>query len=1241
MALTDSNLTGFHVSREARDTYGFDDNFFAYRGTAQIPNFQAARSFADEMNRARDIAADPSRIVPPSAVNAVALIQGITQYLFRQYVAGRPGLLQGALDAVNARLGDDNARLTLDQFVSAFPPQPIYHAKMTPYDYILAMDNGRPNREITLEELLMLYLSNQNPAFQLLRELFGDDLLRTATAYPELTQTLQQYFAQVGKSDPGDAQFPAGENILDLLLTPVRLAPNSLDGQLRLLLDTWGGSIDDSVRLRILTVMDSVREDFRFVFNRGGQGPRPFDSVAGRDFQIPTAGQMAAIAADEYTYASDATAAVETEAFTADREWMPNLVLMAKNAYVWLDQLSKQYGQQLMRLDQIPDAELDQLARWGFTGLWLIGLWERSEASKRIKHLSGNPDAVASAYSLWDYQIAGRLGGEEALNDLRARAWKRGIRLASDMVPNHVGIDGKWVFEHPEYFISLDYSPYPNYTFDGPDLSPNPDIGIYIEDGYYNKSDAAVVFKRIDHRSGETRYLYHGNDGTVMPWNDTAQLDYSQGFVRESMIQMIIDIAKRFPVIRFDAAMTLVKRHVHRIWWPEPGSGQKGVASRAQFGMTKAQFDQMMPEEFWREVVDRAAIEAPDTLLLAEAFWLMESYFVRTLGMHRVYNSAFMHILRDEENAKYRQLMRNTLEFDPEILRRYVNFMNNPDEKTAVEQFGKGDKYFGVAVLMMTMPGLPMFGHGQIEGFTEKYGMEYYRAYFDESPDQGLIERHEREIFPLMKRRYLFAGIENFLLYEFETANGNDENVFAYSNRKGGDRSLVVYNNAANNSAGWIRTSVEFSVKVEGSEERKLITRTLGEGLDLTPADDIYVTFRDHRSGLEYIRSSRQIVEEGIYIALAGYEYVCFLDFKVVKDTGHYRQLAQMLNGRGTTALADSLRELMVEPVLAPFRALVNGPLLQRLIAHRSTPHAGTMDALTVELDEFLQAVAAFTGQPLDAETLQSAELAEDMPEHETNDDHPTASAVVTIVPEDEDAPHTLPEDDLAADAPEPAVELTEPTLADAQAADEISAPLTRSERTREKLETTLMLPLQETPKALAPLFDATEDDAALHGGLAIWALLSALGNDPIQARAWIDEWLLGRAIMEALDVEEGTAARTLNAIKLAVARPTLVEGLEAERPADLLTALLADPDARALLGINQFESVTYYDKAGFDELLRWLVLTAQVDAAPDALVSRYATVKAFIAANANAEYQIAKLRAALNEPVKAKLVKG
>ena len=90
-------------------------------------------------------------------------------------------------------------------------------------------------------------------------------------------------------------------------------------------------------------------------------------------------------------YATDYQAPLnEYEAFSADQAWMPTVVLIAKNTYVWLEQLSKQYGRHIHRLDQIPDEELRTLADRGITGLWLIGLWERSVASKTIKRLRGN-----------------------------------------------------------------------------------------------------------------------------------------------------------------------------------------------------------------------------------------------------------------------------------------------------------------------------------------------------------------------------------------------------------------------------------------------------------------------------------------------------------------------------------------------------------------------------------------------------------------------------------------------------------------------------------------------------------------------------------------------------------------------------------------------------------------------------------------------------------------------------------
>jgi hypothetical protein len=198
---------------------------------------------------------------------------------------------------------------------------------------------------------------------------------------------------------------------------------------------------------------------------------------------------------------------LEQDQFTPDREWMPSLVLIAKNTYIWLDQLSKIYHREINQLDQIPDEELSRLAKWGINGLWFIGIWERSPASKRIKQIRGKLDAEASAYSVFDYQIAADLGGEAAYQELRDRAWQRGIRLASDMVPNHMGIDSKWVVEHPHRFISLDYSPFPSYTFNGPNLSWDERVGVYLEDHYYDSTDAAVVFKRVDHHTGDSRFI--------------------------------------------------------------------------------------------------------------------------------------------------------------------------------------------------------------------------------------------------------------------------------------------------------------------------------------------------------------------------------------------------------------------------------------------------------------------------------------------------------------------------------------------------------------------------------------------------------------------------------------------------------------------------------------------------------------------------------------------------------------
>jgi len=842
------------VSRTSRNKNNFSADFFRPDGRVTFADFSAARAFAAQMSAHR---ADP---VPASDIYAISLIDDAMRALVSRFAP--PAVMHNAVSYVERHIGAEAFGAAQRKFVSEFPPAKVYRGIETIEEYLGELSNA-PAR--TIEELLYVFAHNANPAVQPFVELVDDEPLEP-TAYKTIVASLQTFFAK--EATEGGKR----ESLFEILRAPAEASPYSLEGQLQFILDRWGDLLGEAFVTRILRGMDFLREE---VIRRHGHGDFkpdvPLQTFGGSEYQ-------------------------EYERYSPDRDWMPRLVLIAKNSYVWLEQLSRKHKRWIKTLDQIPDEELDILRDRGFTGLWLIGLWERSRASRKIKQRMGQTDAVASAYSLYSYDIAEDLGGWPALENLRYRAWQRGIRLSADMVPNHMGIDSKWVIEHPDWFLSLPYPPYPSYTFDSENLSDDPRVAIVLEDHYYNRSDAAVAFKLHHYERNETRYVYHGNDGTSFPWNDTAQLDYSKAEVREAVIRTILHVARNFPVIRFDAAMTLAKKHIQRLWFPEPGTGG-AIPSRSEHGMTRSEFDALMPNEFWREVVDRVAAEVPDTLLLAEAFWLLEGYFVRTLGMHRVYNSAFMHMLRDEDNAKYRMAIKNTLEFDPQILKRYVNFMNNPDEKTAVEQFGSGDKYFGVCTVLATLPGLPMFGHGQIEGFREKYGMEFRMPKWDEQPDEGLVRGHQWKIFPLLHRRYLFAEVENFYLYDLFTASGAvDENVFAYSNVFQDERGLVIYHNRFADTCGWIKTSAAYLDKGSGELRQK----SLAEGLSL-PFEG-YVIFKDYVTHLEYIRSCEELWQKGLYVELHAYQHHVFMDWRFVDDS-NWGLVNGNLNGRGVESV--------------------------------------------------------------------------------------------------------------------------------------------------------------------------------------------------------------------------------------------------------------------------------------------------------------------------------------------------
>jgi len=1164
----------FHISRAIREKLAVDGLLFSYAGNVVFANVAASRKLANQLNELHASQsggqADPSKVVNAGALFAMGMIDELKHAFVARYRREiDPAVLSEALKWFAAKIGSEQVDRLLLNFVEQFPGVDVFQGKLTAAQWLAGATEGLSNREAALEELLLLWITNINPAFAPFQELFDDKSLQARTQYKSVTAGLPDYLST---RPPVDSEVGS---LFQALQAPMLASPDSITGQLEFIRENWQKYLGEDLS-RVLLAIDVLKEEDVAIWMRfHPPGPDKFGHAA------PTWGTQGFIG-DEFVgfddqgefevgadgvrrrrYAEGYQAPlVEYEAFSADQAWMPNVVLIAKSTYVWLEQLSKKYGRHIHHLDHIPDEELELMASRGITGLWLIGLWERSIASRTIKRLRGHGDAVASAYSLKEYNIAEDLGGGYAYSNLRDRAARFGLRLASDMVPNHMGIDSPWVIDHPDWFISKPDSPFPVYSFNGPDISPDSRVEIKIEDHYYDQTDAAVVF-RLRHHGGQTRFVYHGNDGTSFAWNDTAQLDYSKAYVREHVMQTILHVARQFPIIRFDAAMVLAKRHVQRLWFPLPGAGGS-IPSRAEDAISQEAFDALMPNEFWREVVDRVAVEVPGTLLLAEAFWLLEGYFVRTLGMHRVYNSAFMNMLRDEENAKYRSYLKKTIEFDPDILKRYVNLMSNPDERTAIDQFGWGDKYFGVATMLSTLPGLPMFGHGQIEGFTERYGMEYKTAKMDEKENEGLIARHRHDIAPLLKSRWLFAESTNFVLYDFWNDHGTvDENVFAYSNRMHGQRALIFYNNRYGSTHGSIHHSVGFMDKGSGN----LRQTSLADGLGLPPDYALILAYRDNASGLEYLRRATDLHHNGIGLELRGYQTVVLLNWRELYSSAEYPwdQLCDDLGGRGVHSVDEALVKLRLGPIHDALRQAISKANVHRFAEVSGEPAKTAKPAV--------KAVA----EPL----VPTAALTE-------------VSAKAALLPVDPRIEKFLERCQFC----------SEKILANlpgelAEALHQQTIPETdRKQSLQEAASAALQLPALERkfstewPPAVRYTLPSHEPGVPMEQTWApvlAWILLRSLPTPGIRA-ALFDKLHLRSALAEnfsSMGIDGERTWRAAASIRLLLAmedNPSLLFDSE---------EFWQEPEVRWLAGVNESEGTLYLHKERFEELLSWLQLPA------------------------------------------------
>ncbi|MDQ3493515.1 MAG: hypothetical protein M3452_09700, partial [Chloroflexota bacterium] len=222
------------VARVARERYGFDEPLLPPTERPVVAA-RGARRLARRMAERR-----PKGAAPPPRAGQVQAMTAIHEAMHRVIDQHRDrdgtSIFDEALQSLTRDVGPDALNEALRAHAVEFPVASVFRGDLEVDGYLAAQTGQQPHREVVLEELLLLWLSNRNPALVRHGELFDEWPVARASLYAEIVEGLRRSLASVVVSAPeGDG----GQDLVSMLLAPARAAPDSLAGQLRYIRRNW------------------------------------------------------------------------------------------------------------------------------------------------------------------------------------------------------------------------------------------------------------------------------------------------------------------------------------------------------------------------------------------------------------------------------------------------------------------------------------------------------------------------------------------------------------------------------------------------------------------------------------------------------------------------------------------------------------------------------------------------------------------------------------------------------------------------------------------------------------------------------------------------------------------------------------------------------------------------------------------------------------------------------------------
>ncbi len=434
------------------------------------------------MTAARRAAGAAEPVVAPGSLNAMGLIDEVLHAVVAVYREHEdPEAVDDALDHLDESLGR-RAPSTRSSCASrpTSRPAPSTAARCRPRPTWPARPTARPTARSRSRSWRRAGWRTPIPPSARTAELFDDRDLAASTAYRAVIEELGRFFA--GRTPFG----PDRQDLVTMLRAPALAEPTSLAGQLRWIRAHWGaflaaylGDRFGALLERLVTGLDVVTEEERARWMRHHAGPGGGGAGEAPSYGGPRRGARALLRGQRLD--------------AARRAHGQEHVRLARPA------LPQTYGREIRRLDQIPDEELDRLARWGFTGLWLIGLWERSRGQPADQADARQPRRgrlrlLAAATTRSPTTSAARPPGRTcASGPGRAASASPPTWSRTTWASTRAGSSSTRTGSSRARTARIPATPSA-----GPTSPTTRGSAIQIEDHYWDSTDAAVVFRRED-----------------------------------------------------------------------------------------------------------------------------------------------------------------------------------------------------------------------------------------------------------------------------------------------------------------------------------------------------------------------------------------------------------------------------------------------------------------------------------------------------------------------------------------------------------------------------------------------------------------------------------------------------------------------------------------------------------------------------------------------------------------------